>query len=397
MKVVLFANTDWYLYNFRLGLALELQRRGVDVLLISPDGPYGSRLHALGLRWIVAPLRRRSLDPLSELRTIVWLWRLLRREQPNLIHGFTIKCAVYASIAARLAGVRARIGAVTGMGYVFTSTDLRARLLRPLVREVMRAALSGPHVRVVLQNGDDVVLFTRSHLVDARLIRLIPGSGVNLSRFSQCSNAAAPGPLRVLLAARLLWDKGIGEYVEAARRLKAAGRSIRFQLAGMLDEGNPASVPRPIVDAWAAEGTIEWYGHVEDMPALFANTDVVVLPSYREGCPKSLIEAAACALPLIATNVPGCHDVVHHEANGLLIPARDAQLLAEAIARLDDDRPLARRLGLAARERALAEHDERSVIARTLAVYQELLPEIFAQTVSPLAEPLNTMGSDQSL
>jgi len=383
MKVLLFANTDWYLYNFRIGLALELRRRGVEVLLVSPDGPYGPRLQAQGLRWIVAPLRRRSLDPLRELRTILWLWRLLRRERPDLTHGFTIKCAVYASIVARLAGVPARIGAVTGMGYVFASSDLRARLLRPLVRGLLRAALGGPHLRLILQNPDDMALCTRGRLVDARCIRLIPGSGVDLSRFTSRSDAAKPGTLRVLLAARLLWDKGIAEYVEAARQLTAAGRTIRFQLAGMLDEGNPASVPRTTVEAWVAEGPIEWLGHVEDMPGLLARTDVVVLPSYREGCPKSLIEAAACALPLITTDVPGCHDVVRHEFNGLLIPARDARSLAEAIARLDDDRPLGRRLGLAARQRALTEYDERSVIARTLAVYQELLPDIFPRPQGP--------------
>jgi len=376
MKVLLFANTDWYLYNFRLGLALELKRRGVEVVLVSPAGPYGARLLERGLRWIPAPLQRRSLGPLRELKVVTWLWRLLRQERPDLVHGFTIKCAVYASIAARLAGVPARVSAVTGMGYVFTSNDVRARLLRPLVRGLMRVALGGPRLRLVLQNSDDVALFKRSHLMDPQGIRLIPSSGVDLSRFTECADAAQHGPLRVLLAARMLWDKGIAEYVDAARRLKAAGRSIRFQLAGAVDEGNPASVPRATLEAWVAEGAIEWFGHVEDMPDLFAHADVAVLPSYREGCPKSLIEAAACALPLVTTDVPGCHDVVRHDTNGLLVPPRDAQALALAIARLDDDRALAHRLGAAAREHALAEYDERAVIARTLAVYRELLPEI---------------------
>lgn len=375
MKVLLFANTDWYLYNFRLNLALELQRRGVEVLLVSPDGPYGPRLREHGLRWIVAPLRRRSLGPLRELRVVAWLWHLLRSERPDLVHGFTIKCVVYASIAARMAGVRACVGAVTGMGYVFASTDLRARALRPLVRGLLRAALGGARLRLVLQNADDAALFARSRLVDARHIRLIPSSGVNLSRFVQRRDAAPTGTLRVLLASRLLWDKGVAEYADAARRLRAAGRSIRFLLAGAADEGNPASTPRATVEAWAAEGAIEWLGHVDDMPDLFARADVVVLPSYREGCPKSLIEAAACALPLVTTDVPGCRDVVRHKVEGLLVPARDAHALAEAIAQLDDDRELARRLGAAARARAVAEYDERTVVARTLEVYRELLPE----------------------
>lgn len=395
MKVVLFANSDWYLYNFRRGLALELKSRGVEVVLVSPAGPYGARLQASGLRWIVAPLQRRSLDPLREVGVVVWLWRLLRRERPDLVHGFTIKCVVYAAIAARLAGVPARVGAVTGMGYVFASTDLRARLLRPLVRRLMRSALGGPRLRLVLQNADDVALFTRSRLVDARRIRLIPSSGVDVSRFRQHRGSTAGDSLRVLLAARLLWDKGIAEFIVAARCLKAAGRRIRFQLAGALDEGNPASVPRASVESWAAEGVIEWLGHVEDMPALLASADIVVLPSYREGCPKSLIEAAACALPLVTTDVPGCHDVVRHEVDGLLVPARDAAALAAAIARLDDDRALAQRLGAAAREHALAEYDERTVIARTLAVYRELWPAIPASApAARAAAPVQPLRAD---
>ncbi len=375
MKVVLFANTDWYLYNFRRSLALALQAQGFNVLLLSPPGEYGARLQALGLRWQPVPMDRRSLDPLAELRVLAWLVALLRREKPALVHGFTIKCAVYGSLAARLAGVPARVNAVAGMGYVFTSNDLKARLLRPLVRALMHVALDGRRARLILQNPDDVALFTRARLVHPDRIRLVPGSGVDCARFTARDASAAPStPLRVLLAARLLWDKGLAEYVAAARRLRGEGRAISFLLAGDPDPGNPAAVPVATIQGWADEGVLQWLGHVDDMPALLASVDVVVLPSYREGLPKGLIEAAACALPLVTTDVPGCREVVTGGVDGLLVPVRDAGALADAIARLQDDPALAARLGQAARKRAMAEFDERSVISRTIAVYRELLP-----------------------
>jgi glycosyltransferase involved in cell wall biosynthesis len=206
-------------------------------------------------------------------------------------------------------------------------------------------------------------------------IRLIEGSGVDCSRFvPPTAERGAGAPLRVLLPARLLWDKGLAEYVDAARLLRAQGRNVRLQLAGDPDPGNPAAVPEDIVRGWVAEGLVDWLGHVDDMPALFAAVDLVVLPSYREGLPKGLIEAAACARALVATDVPGCREVVTHEVDGLLVPVRDGPALAAAIARLDDDTQLRLRLGQAAREKALARFDERSVITRTLAVYAELVP-----------------------
>ena len=379
-EIVLFANTDWYLYNFRRSLALALREAGHEVLLLSPPGEYGARLRALGLRWEPVPMDRRSLNPLREAAVLVHLWRLFRRERPDLVHGFTIKCAVYGSLAARLAGVPARVNAVTGMGYVFTSTDAKARALRPLVRLLMRAALDGRDARLILQNPDDVAVFEQARLVAPGQIRLIPGSGVDCVRFApgesvgrgHAPDADTP-PFRVLLAARLLWDKGLAEFVDAARRLHGEGRAIDFLLAGDPDPGNPAAVPEATVHDWVAEGLLHWLGHVDDMPALFASVDVVVLPSYREGLPKGLIEAGACALPLVTTDVPGCREVVTDGVDGLLVPVRDAGALATAIARLHDDPVLAARLGAAARQRALDEFDERIVIARTQAVYQELL------------------------
>jgi len=374
MKIILFANTDWYLYNFRRSLALALRDAGHDVLLISPPGPYGEKLRALGLRWQPVPMQRRSLNPFRELALLWHLWRLLRRERPSLVHGFTIKCAVYGALAARFAGVRARVSSVAGMGYVFTSNDAMARLLRPVVRGLMRIALDGSHARLILQNPDDVALFAKTGLVDPAHVRLIRGSGVDCSRFVARSTVRDPSrPLRVLLAARLLWDKGLAEYAEAAQRLHDEGRVIEFLLAGDPDPGNPAAVDEVTVRAWQNEGLLQWLGHVDDMPALLASVDVVVLPSYREGLPKTLIEAAACALPLVTTNVPGCREVVSDGVDGLLVPVRDAVALAAAIARLHDDPVLAARLGTAARAKALAEFDERIVIARTRQVYEELL------------------------
>lgn len=373
-KVVLFANTDWYLYNFRRSLALALKAAGHDVLLLSPPGPYGDKLTALGLRWQPVPMDRRSLNPLREAALLWYLVKLLRLEKPALVHGFTIKCAVYGSLAARLAGVPARVNAVAGMGYVFSSSDLKARMLRPVVRLLLRIALDGENARLVLQNPDDVALFERAGLVAPERIRLIAGSGVDCSRFMPIPRMRSEGePYRVLLAARLLWDKGIAEFIEAARRLRAEADALVFQLAGDPDPGNPAAVPDTTLRGWVDEGVVEWLGHVDDMPGLFASVDMVVLPSYREGLPKGLIEAAACALPLVTTDVPGCREVVRHEIEGLRVPARDADALAEAIARLYADPDLAARLGAAARERALAEFDEAIVIRRTLAVYRELL------------------------
>ena len=375
MKIIFFANTEWYLFNFRLSLAKALQAQGHEVLLISPPGEYGDRLQSLGFQWEALPMDRRSLDPLRELRLLAYLCQLYRRVDPALAHHFTIKCVVYGSIAALIARVPARVNAVAGMGYVFTNQAFKARLLRPVVRGLMRLVLNGRGARLILQNNDDVAAFAQAKLARSELVRLVKGSGVDLSRFQPSTQQALANhePTRVLLAARLLWDKGIAEYVEAARQLRARNIPIRFLLAGAPDAGNPAAIAQATLDSWSAEGLIELLGQVSDMAALYVSVDMVVLPSYREGLPKSLIEAAACALPLITTDAPGCRDVVTHEADGLIVPIKDATALANAIERLHLNKDLARRLGQAARRRAINEFDENIVIQKTLAIYEELL------------------------
>lgn len=372
MKIVLFANTDWYLYNFRISLARRLRRDGHDVLLLSSPGAYGPLLRDMGFRWQPVAMNRRSLNPFAEAKLILSLALLFRREVPDLVHGLTIKCAVYGSLAARLAGISARVNAVNGLGYVFTSDDTLARFLRPIVRGLMKAAFGGQRARLVVQNPDDRVLFLRSRLIPEDRIRLIPGSGVDMTIFFAGEHARAPEePLLVLLPARLLWDKGVQEFVDAATVLKK--KNMRFMIAGDIDPGNPAAVPMETALAWQAAGLVELLGHVGDMAALYRSVDVVVLPSYREGLPKALIEAAACALPIVTTDVPGCREVVTNGVDGLIVPVRNATALAEAITRLESEPGLAARLGAAARKKALAMFDEKIIVARTLEVYAEIL------------------------
>jgi glycosyltransferase involved in cell wall biosynthesis len=375
MKFVFYANTDWYLYNFRLSTAQRLQADGHEVVMLSPPGPFGGRFAARGFRWVTLPIDRASLNPLREAMTFRHLVRVLRREKPDLLHNFTVKCAVYGGAAARLAGVPATVNAVAGMGYVFTSNGVKARCLRPLVQTLMRGTLDHRRSLLVLQNPDDAAVFRDARLVAHDRIHVIRSSGVDTRRFRPSSMSGRQGRLRVLLAARLLWEKGVGEYVEAARQLKAQGRDIEFVLAGAPDPGNPRSVHRDQVQRWAEEGVITWLGHVEDMPALLSTIDVMALPSYyREGVPKSLIEGAAAGLALITTDQPGCREVVtRHGTDGLVVPPRNASALAALVARLDDDRELLARLGAKAREKALGEFDERTVIQRTLDVYERLL------------------------
>lgn len=360
------------MYNFNRSLAIALRELGHEVVLVTPPGPYVEKLRELGFRWIAAPMQRRSLNLFKELALLLWLTRLFILERVTLVHSFTIKCAIYGSLAARLARVPARVNAVTGMGYVFTNNDLKARLLRPLVRGLMKLALDGRDARLILLNRDDLAFFKQSKLIDPNLIRMLPGAGIDCRRFTPAVSPRHNGRFRVVLPARMLWDKGVAEYVDAARMLRAEGRDIEFLLAGAPDPGNPVAVPEQTIHGWVKEGVVSWLGHVDDMPSLFRSVDVVVLPSYREGLPTGLTEAGACALPLVTTDVPGCREVVTHDVDGLLLPMKDARALADALARLHNDPALCRRLGTAARKKALAEFDGRIVNERTLAIYGEL-------------------------
>lgn len=379
MKIVLFANTDWYLYNFRLSLAKKLRGKGHEVIFLSPHGEYGERIIQEGFRWDVAPMSRRGMNPVKELRFLLWLNRWMGQVSPDVVHSFTIKSAIYGSLIARTTKVSARVNAVAGLGYIFTSQHIRARLLRPVVRNLMRVALTGRNSRLILQNPDDVNVFKKASIVRPDHIRLIMSSGVDCERFKCVDRSQRHGqPVRVLMTARLLWDKGVAEFVGAARMLKAQlGEQIEFVLAGSPDPGNPASVTEEEVKSWVAEGIVTWLGHVDNfhMPELMSSADIFVLPSYYgEGLPRTLIEAGACGLPLVTTDIPGCREAVNRPGeNGIIVSIRDEKSLADAILLLHQDRDLRERLGKAALEHVQRNFDEKIVLSRTIEVYRELI------------------------
>jgi len=368
LKIALFANTEWYLFNFRLPLAKALAKAGHEVVLISPPGPYGEKLVAAGFRWIAFPLNRAGTNPLSELQTLIRLVMLYRRERFELVHHFTIKCVIYGGIAARLSGA-VSVAAITGLGHVFTTYSRKNRLLRHLLRPLYRLALG--RAQVVFQNPDDMSAFLVLGSVAKRQCHLIRGSGVDSERFAPNEHSADDTQsVRVLMVGRLLQEKGVAEYVEAAALVKQQFPTADFALAGGPDPGNPSSISDVTLDQWRRKRDVTLLGQRDDMPALLAQTDICVLPSYREGTPRSLLEAAACGLPLVATDVPGCREICRDGENGLLVPVRDVVALAAAISKLIESQALRRAFGRRSREIAVNEFSEGSVIAETLKVYQ---------------------------
>lgn len=338
--------------------------------MMSPPGEFGPRIEAAGFRWFPLPMDRRSLNIFSELRLLLKIHQIYKAEKPDVVHNFTIKCVVYGSLAAQLAGIKERINAVTGLGHVFISDTVKARLLRPLVKSLLRLALRGSQSRLILQNPDDVALFTRLGLIEGGRIHLIKSSGVDTDRFTPIARERGQR-FRVLLASRLLWEKGIQEYVGAARALRVRAEELEFLLAGSSDPGNPSAVPEEDIAQWSKEGLLKVLGYVEDMDALMRTADLVVLPSYREGVPRGLIEAAAMGLPIVTTDAPGCREIVDNGVNGFLVPVKDEQTLAGKIEYLLDNPEVCLHFGAAGRQKVLEEFDEEIVFQKTYAVYQE--------------------------
>jgi glycosyltransferase involved in cell wall biosynthesis len=367
-RLLFLVTEDYYFVSHRLPLAVAARAAGYDVCVATRVRRSGDAIREAGVRLIPFENARSGLNPFTELGTLWRLLRLYRREQPDLVHHVAMKPVLYGTIAARIAARASIVNAVAGMGWLFTSRTGLTRGVLPVVRRALRAMLGAG--TAIVQNRDDEALLVQLG-VPASRIRLVPGSGVDLRQFQPAP--PPPGDPVVVLPSRLLWDKGVGDFVEAVRLLRTRGVTARFLLAGEPDPANPASIPAATVAAWVREGIVEHLGWVTDMPGLLAASHVVCLPSYREGLPKSLIEAAAAGRPIVTTDVPGCRAVVAHGDNGLLVPPRNPAALADALARLIADAGLRHEMGVRGRARAEREFGTEQVIERTLAIYAEAL------------------------
>lgn len=371
LKILLAANTDWYLHNFRSSLTTRLLEQGCQVTLVSPPGKYTREFERQGLRWIPWDLGRQSIAPWLEIGSLRQIFDIYRREKPDLVHHHTIKPVIYGTLAARLAGVPAIINSITGRGYIFLGEERKARSLKRLVKPLYRLAFSTPRCGATFENEEDQQYFVTNHFIPAERTWLIEGVGVDPNKFTP--QPEPPGDPVILLAARMLWDKGIGVLVEAARLLKV-DTAARVVLVGEPDPGNPASVSQSTLEKWHAAGIIEWWGWRADMPETYNQSHIVTLPTmYGEGVPTSLLEAAACGRPLVASDIPGCRQVVQDGHNGLLVPPNDPQALAAALKRLAGDAALRGRMGAASRQLVIQKFTHAQVNAATLRVYQQVL------------------------
>ena len=332
------------------------------------DG-FEAKVQGLGIVFVPLPISRRPVDPISDCWLLWTLFRWYRRERPDVVHHFTIRPVLYGSMAAWLAGVPKIINTVSGLGTVFG--EGQKAWLRFVVETQYRLALSLAHM-TFFQNAEDYRLFISKGLVKAEKADVVPGSGVDCTLFQPPSQSetAPQGQVTFLMSSRLLREKGVYDFVQAARIVQQKYPRSRFQLLGKRDERNPQVIPKNDLEQWEKEGVITWLGEVSDVRPIVATADVVVLPSYyREGVPRTLLEASAMGKPIIATEMVGCRDVVDPEKNGMLVPVRDPEALALAMIRMIESPTSRREMGKAGREKVMTKFDERFVIERTLASY----------------------------
>lgn len=366
-KILYLVTEDWYFCCHWLALACAARDRGYDVVVCTRVRAAGERIRSHGLRLIDVDFARSGLNAFHDFKTIWRLKRLYQAEKPALVHHVAMKPVLYGTLASLLATRPVVINTLPGLGYLFTAQDKIARGLRLLVSPALRWLLNHKRSCVIVQNDDDKRFLKAAGLVQSAVV--IKGAGVDPNRFAPQPEQA--GPLQVILPGRMLWAKGVGEFVEAARLLKGEGLKARFILVGDPDEENPSAVPTAVLNEWRASSVVEWWGWQEEMPRIYEQAHIVCLPSYREGLPTVLLEAGAMGRPVIASDVPGCREVVRHGENGLLVPARDAEALVAALRTLLNAPALRKKMGECGRQIVLRDFTVQVIIEETVNLYRQ--------------------------
>lgn len=379
-KLLYFIGVDWFFYSHFLDRAIAAKQAGYDVVVLTGLTRTDDPLAEHGIKLVGIPFERRSLNPFGLLRNLVDVRRVLKQEKPDIVHQIALKPILIGSVVCRLLGIKRVISAVVGLGFVFSSDTSAARVIRQMISLLFHVVLDKQHAKTVFENADDRDYFLKQGWIKEQNAVLIRGAGVDITRFKPRQNfgaSSAEGPPIVMLLSRMLWDKGIGEFVEAARLLRhqCGVDYARFVLVGDPDDDNRGSITREQLQAWQQDGVVEWWGFHPDVAATLGQATISCLPSYREGLPKSLLESMAMGLPCIATDVPGCREAVIDNVNGYLVPARDSVSLAKAIERLLNDKEAQQQFGVASRAMAVNAFSKEMINEQTLSLYDRITAE----------------------
>lgn len=365
--LLIIVNTSRFFMSHRLLLAQGAKRHGYQVTVASPNDLEAQKIKLLGFTHHPLNMGRKSMNPFNEIVTVWHFVQTLKKLKPDVVHLFTVKPVLYGALAARLVGIRKIVVTITGLGFLFLKQGLVGHVLRQFVGLFYKLIIRTPRIKVIFQNHDDYKLFTERHWVHPSQAHIIFGTGVDMDRFHPVTKNNKT--IQILFPARFLKDKGLLELIEAGQILKTQNLQFQLLLCGDIDSGNPSSISADELKSIESHSFVKNLGYTEDMPGAFAQADIVCLPSYREGIPLSLLEATACGLPIVTTDVPGCREVVKHGENGYLVPARDANLLAKHLAHLITDQTLRQRMGAKGRERAVQNYSIAIVVKQNLDCY----------------------------
>ncbi|MBS0185262.1 MAG: glycosyltransferase family 4 protein [Proteobacteria bacterium] len=372
---------DWGLFTHRIDLARRAQKAGYRVGIACSVKNHGKKIEAENFDlYPLKSLKRGSLNPFRDVLAFWELFSLYRKIRPDILHQVALKPVLYGSIAARLAKVPAIVNALGGLGYLFIDTSFKVKSIRFFLLRLLKWAFHCKNVSLILQNPEDKKVFRK--LISPQQLYLIRGSGVNLNVFHPplSLKQKKKSLLKAIVCCRLLWDKGIGEVIEAARLLKEKKVPLRLQIVGASDPENPSSIPESFLKSWRQENIIDFLGSRDDIPMLLQESDIAVLPSYREGLPKALLEAAATGLPLVATDVPGCREIVQDGINGFLVPVKDAQKLAEVLEALACDASLRQKMGKESLKLVKDQFSEEKINTEILEIYKKQRGFLFTDT-----------------